>query len=325
MGEDNFGSPFPGLALRFVQETSFQQDTIMLTTNIVSLKEKIEAKDEEIMRLHEALKDLEDKNKKLEIALKTRIEEISKLKSRINKLESEKKTLEDKLRNVEGKLDRVEREVERLEEANTVHEEENAKLKENFEVLAEEMKSVEGKLEKTRNENQVLKKEVKELKDSHQKLLPLASGRPMLSAPQMAPGVQASLYLGELSRQLQGKMYAYVLPQSFSPIGNYKVKTIRRDVERLPKTAEEKEKARKRWEELQNKLNWSEMYEDAIKLLQENRNVDAHPIISAKLLHEAVEMMDARGSLKGRLSRECVDVLIKMWKILQSLEENTVS
>lgn len=294
-------------------------------TNIDSLREKIEEKDEEISRLQMALKDLEDKNKKLEIALKTRIEEISKLKARINKLESEKKTLEDKLRNVEGKLDRVEREVERLEEAKNIHEDENANLKENFEVLAEEMKSVEEKLEKTRTENQVLKKEVKELKESHQKLLPLASARPMLSAPQIASDVQASLYLGELSRQLQGKMYAYVFPQSFSPIGNYKVKTIRRDVERLPKTAEEKEKARKRWEELQHKLNWSEMYEDAIKLLQENRNMDAHPTISAKLLQTAVEIMDAKGNLKGRLSRECVDVLIKMWKILRSLEENTVS
>lgn len=308
-----------------VQETSFQQETVMGITNIDSLREKIEEKDEEISRLQMALKDLQDKNKKLEIALKTRIEEISKLKARINKLESEKKTLEDKLRNVEGKLDRVEREVERLEEAKNIHEDENANLKENFEVLAEEMKSVEEKLEKTRTENQVLKKEVKELKESHQKLLPLASARPMLSAPQMASDVQASLYLGELSRQLQGKMYAYVFPQSFSPIGNYKVKTIRRDVERLPKTAEEKEKARKRWEELQHKLNWSEMYEDAIKLLQENRNMDAHPTISAKLLQKAVEIMDAKGNLKGRLSRECVDVLIKMWKILQSLEENTVS
>jgi len=35
----------------------------MLTTNIVSLKEKIEAKDEEIIRLQEALKDLEDKTR----------------------------------------------------------------------------------------------------------------------------------------------------------------------------------------------------------------------------------------------------------------------
>ena len=38
MSEDNFGSPVPSLALRFVKETSFQQETIMLITNIESLK-----------------------------------------------------------------------------------------------------------------------------------------------------------------------------------------------------------------------------------------------------------------------------------------------
>lgn len=114
-------------------------------------------------------------------------------------------------------------------------------------------------------------------------------------------------------------MYAYVLPQSYTPIGNYKVKTIRRDVEKLPKTEEEKEKAKQRWAELQNKFNWNEMYEDAVKLLQENRNADAHPKISVKLLQEAVNLIDAKGNLKGWLSRECVDVLINMWEQLQPL------
>ena len=49
---------------------------------IESLKAKIEEKNEEISRLHKAMKDLEDKNKKLDVALKTRIEEITKLKTR---------------------------------------------------------------------------------------------------------------------------------------------------------------------------------------------------------------------------------------------------
>lgn len=57
------------------------------------------------------MRDFEDKNKKLDIVLKIRIEEILKFKFRINKLESEKKGLEDKFRNVEGKLDWVEKEV----------------------------------------------------------------------------------------------------------------------------------------------------------------------------------------------------------------------
>lgn len=44
---------------------------------IDSLKEKIEEKNEEILRLHKAIKVLEDKNKKLDIALKTRNEEVA--------------------------------------------------------------------------------------------------------------------------------------------------------------------------------------------------------------------------------------------------------
>ena len=291
------------------------------TDDIESLREKIEEKNEEISRLHKAMKDLEDKNKRLDIALKTRIEEITKLKNRIIKLEAEKKGLEDKLRNVEGKLDRVEKEVEELDKAKQAHEEENANLREDLAIINGEMESVKQDLAMTRNENQNLKREVKDLQDTHQKLFPLlplgAKGKQMLAAPPpLSPDLQASLRLGELSRQLQGKMYAYVFPQLYTPIANYKVKTIRRDVEKLPKTEEEKEKARQRWVELQKKLDWNETYEEAVKLLQENRNIDAHPKITVKLLHEAVNVMDAKGNLKGWLSRECVDLLINMWEQL---------
>lgn len=319
--------------LSVVQEASpFERERLNeLTINqhgeeIESLKEKIEEKIEEISRLHKTMKELEDKNKKLDIALKTRIEEITKLKSRIHKLESEKKGLEDKLRNVEGKLDRVEKEVEELEKAKMAHEEQNASLREHLEIMSGEMESVKQDLEKTRSENHNLKREVKDLQVTHQRLFPVLpvgvkEGRPMLAPPTpLSPDVQASLRLGELSRQLQAKMYAYVLPQSYTPIANYKVKTIRRDVERLPKTEEEKQAARQKWAELQRKLNWNETYEEAVKLLQENRNIDAHPKISAKLLQEAVEVMEAKGNLKGWISRECVDVLIAMWKQLQSIE-----
>ena len=313
--------------LSFVQEASqFERERItelmvgQHSDEIDSLKEKIEEKNDEISRLHKAMKDLEDKNKKLDVALKTRIEEITKLKTRIGKLETEKKGLEDKLRNVEGKLDRVEKEVEELERANQAHDEENVILKEHLTIMSGEMESVKKDLALARNENQSLKREVKDLQD-HQKLFPLTlgtkEGRQMLAAPSpVSPDVQASLRLGELSRQLQAMMYAYVLPQLFTPIGNYKVKTIRRDVEKLPKTEEEKEKARQKWAELQSKLNWNETYEEAMKQLQQNRNADAHPKITAQLLHEAVDVMDAKGNLKGWLSRDCVTVLITMWEQL---------
>lgn len=333
MGEDHFRQidhfSRPEATIFGVVRTTatFEQDNInelMIGQHgeqIKSLKEKIEEKNEEISRLEKAMKELEDKNKKLDIALKTRIEEITKLKSRIHKLETEKKGLEDKLRNVEGKLERVEKEVGELEKANVAHEEENASLKEHLEIISGEVESVKQDLENSRRENHILKKEVKDLQDTHQKLFSFGvkEGRPMLAPPQQ-PDLQASLRLGELSRQLQAKMYAYVLPQLYTPIANYKVKTIRRDLERLPKTEEEKETARQKWAELQKKLNWNDMYEEALKLLQDHRNVDAHPKISAKSLQEAADTMEAKGNLKGWISRECIDVLIVMWKQLQSAE-----
>ena len=53
---------------------------------------KIE-QNEKILRLHKAKKDLEVRNKNLDVAFKTRIEEITKLKTRIAKLETENKGL----------------------------------------------------------------------------------------------------------------------------------------------------------------------------------------------------------------------------------------
>ena len=332
MGEDHFrqidhlAQPEAAILSVVRATTTFEQENINKLRigqhgeQIKSLKEKIEEKNEEISRLEKAMKELEDKNKKLDIALKTRIEEITKLKSRIYKLETEKKGLEDKLRNVEGKLERVEKEMEELEKANLVHEEDNASLKENLEIISGEVESVKQDLENSRRENHNLKKEVKDLQDMHQKLFSfdVKEGRPMLAPPQ--PDLQASLRLGELSRQLQAMMYAYVLPQLYTPIANYKVKTIRRDMERLPKTEEEKETARKKWDELQKKLNWNDMYEETLKLLQDHRNVEAHPKISAKSLQEAADTMEAKGNLKGWISKECIDVLIIMWKQLQSSE-----
>lgn len=332
MGEDHFRQiEHRGGAtaiLSVVQEASpFERERItglMVGQNseeIESLKEKLAEKNEEISRLNKAIIDLEDKNKKLDVALKTRVEEITKLKTRIGKLEAEKKGLEDKLRNVEGKLDRVEKEVEELEKANQAHDDDNVQLREKMEIMSGEMESVKKDLGLARNENQNLKREVKDLQDNQQKRFPFTlgtkEGRQMLAAPPSAsPELQASLLLGELSRQLQAMMYAYVLPQLFTPIGNYKVKTIRRDVEKLPKTEEEKEKAKQKWAELQSKLNWNEMYEETMKQLQQNRNADAHPKITTQLLHDAVEVMEAKGNLKGWLSRDYVTVLINMWEQL---------
>ena len=133
MGEDHFRQiEHRGRAataiLSFVQEASqFERERItelmvgQHSEEIESPKEKNEEKNEEMSHLLKVMKDLQDKNKKLDVVLKTRIEELTKLKSWIGKLETEKKGLEDKLRIVEGKLDRFEKEVEGLEKPNRAH------------------------------------------------------------------------------------------------------------------------------------------------------------------------------------------------------------
>ena len=70
------------------------------------------------------------------------------------------------------------------------------------------------------------------------------------------------------------------------------MKTIRRDVKKLTKPEEEKEKARWKWVKLQSKFNWNETYEEATKQLHQNRNADdAHPKITVLLLNDAVDVI----------------------------------
>lgn len=56
------------------------------------------------------------------------------------------------------------------------------------------------------------------------------------------------------------------------------------------------------------------MYEEVIKFLQENRNVDVYFKIMGKLFCEVVEVLGEKGNLKGWFIWECFDVLISMWE-----------
>ena len=218
----------------------------------------------------------------------------------------------------------MEKDIRELNEAKTAQEEKNMELQENFD-------KVTGKLE---SRNQVLKKEIKEIRESQHKealppsiVTPRAGGRQMLTPPlprhlQRADWeLHASLTLGELCRQFQNKLYKIIFPNSFQSNRNYKMKNIWRDLDRLPQLEEEKQRSRKKWDEVQQKLKWDECYEDAMKALQESRNVDAHPTpLSEEGLTAAAELMDSKGNLKGWLSLKRVNELITMWKNVQTME-----
>ena len=291
--------------------------------DIESLKKQIDDKNKEITDLRKAMENLEEQNQDLTVALKARNEEIKALKARIGRLESEKKDLEDELKSVKVKVDRMEQDIKELTEAKMAQDEKNMEMQEKFD-------KVTGKME---SRNQAVKKEIKEIRESqHKEISPPSvalprAGRQMLTPPlprhlQMADReLHASLSLGELCRQLQNKMYKMIFPNSFLSNRNYKMKNIRRDLEKLPQSNEDKDRSKKRWHELKEKLKWDECYEDAMKSLQDSRNLDAHPRpLTEDMLNSAAEMMDSKGNLKGYLSLKRVHDLIDVWKQIQAME-----
>ncbi|XP_022797837.1 cilia- and flagella-associated protein 58-like [Stylophora pistillata] len=294
------------------------------TEDIEALKKQIDEKNKVIDELRKSVEGLEEQNQELNVELKSRNEEIKALKARIGRLESDKKDLEDELKSVTVKVTRMEKDIRELNEAKIAQEEKNMELQENFH-------KVTGRFE---SRNQVIKKEIKEIRESQHKEVPpplavfqRAGGRQMLNAPlprhlQIADReLHASLSLGELCRVLQNKLYKVIFPNSFQPNRNYKIKNILRDLDKLPQPKEEKERSKKKWNEVQEKLSWDECYEYAMKSLQESRNVDAHPTpLTEEVLVRAAELMDSKGNLKGYLSLKRVHELISMWKHVQTME-----
>ena len=290
--------------------------------DIESLKKQIDEKNKEIVDLRKAMDALEEQNQELNVALKSRNEEIKALKARLGRLEKDKKELEDELRSVKVKVDRMESDIKELSEAKLVQEEKNIELQES-------LGKVSGKME---SRNQAIKKEIKEIKELQHKEIPPSLGlhRPVRQiTPALLPKhlqqadrqLHASLSLGELCRQLQNKMYKIVFPYSFSSGRNYKMKNIHRDLDKLPQPTEEKERSKTKWGELNEKFQWEEAYEEAMKALQESRNIDAHPSpLTKEGLIRATEILNAKGDLKGWLSLKRVHELIHIWKQLQTLE-----
>ena len=294
------------------------------TEDIESLKKQIDEKNKEIDELRNAMENLEEQNQELTVALKSRNEEIKALKARIGRLENDKKDLEDELKSVTVKVSRMEKDIKELNEAKMAQDEKYMELQENFDKAT-------GKME---TRNQVLKKEIKEIRESQHKEIPppsaviqRAGGRQMLT-PSLPRHLQiadqqlhASLSLGELCRQLQNKLYKVIFPNSFLANRNYKMKNIWRDLEKLPQPKEDKDRSKNKWDEIKEKLSWEENYEDVIKSLQESRNLDAHPApLTEEGLLRAAEIMDSKGNLKGWLSLKRVHELISMWKQVQTME-----
>ena len=236
------------------------------TKQMSSLTSQIEVKNEEISKFNEDLKDLRRQSNDLKITVESKDEEIEALKEQINKLENEKKALQTTLREVKGGLEAVRKEVVDLKGENSSLKGKIEQLESEKEALERNLRSVEGQLNDVRQEvvelnkkrnaaldlnvkklsnrvdemtrtleestrdNSNLKKEVKNLREAA--LQGTASFMP--SSFLADPVEKASLFLGELCRQIQAMMYQKVLPNSpYDDKKSYKVKYMLEDIEEL--------------------------------------------------------------------------------------------
>ena len=294
--------------------------------DIEFLKKQLDDKNREITDLKNAVESLEEQNNELNATLKSRNEEIKNLKARLSRLENEKKELEDELQSVQVKVGRMEKEIKDLNDAKIAQDEKNMEIQERVD-------KVQGKME---TRSQAMKKEMQAIKETQHKAemsMPVGfvkggrqtSNLAMLPQPFQPQGdreLQASLSIGEMCQQVQNKMYKVVFPTLYAPKRSYKMKHIKRDLEKYPHlSTAEKEEAVRKWQELTGKFKWDEAYEEAMKDLQGKRNIDAHPSpLTEEGLTRDAELLDTKGNLKGWSSFKRVLELITIWKQLQQMD-----
>lgn len=281
---------------------------------IDSLEKEIKKKDDEIVALQKVLQTLQEQNDELKSALDTKDEEIGTLKSRIDELEDEKTELQRELGSVKTDLSLVQKQVDKLRKAKSSQEQTNLKLKQDLEGFRRTLETVKEDREKKRKESEELKKELRNIKESQLKgLLPLMSGaralpnKPLPAIPKTSG--EALLHLGEMCRQIQTKLYRFVFPRSVKDV-NYKVDAIHRHLSKFPNL-----NAQRKWESIQERFRWDETHEEAITLLQETRNIEAHPEISKDSLQRAISITAQSNNLEDNwLSTKLLHELLKIWE-----------
>ena len=81
--------------------------------------------------------------------------------------------------------------------------------------------------------------------------------------------------------------------------------------------------ANQAWRKLQNRLKWQEgdvkEMITAMRVIQQGRNVVAHPDPTEDILTECTQRMEDAGKLKGARSADVVMRLINVWKQLKMM------
>lgn len=303
---------------------------------VVKLQGALENREKRIKESEKQIKKLEKEKEKLEEINDEEIgklkEEIAELKRTVTDLKSEIQELKQKIEERDNCMLQLEKEMKenehnhknRMKEITAKHEEEikdlryktSAKIQEQEKIHSREMNEI-------RESNEFLEHEANHLKASHSKMEnDLNNYKKYVSY--CSEENQPILYLGQIFSDLQTNWYRYVMPtRCHAEQLAYKVKDIEDDIEdRDLLTEKEQEEAQRRWEELQDEIEWkkNQRLMKGIKRLRAERNRKAHPkALSAAGAKSAAEKLRDQGILKVKPSFDDVLILIKLWESSMSL------
>lgn len=256
--------------------------------------------------------------------LKKEIDELKKdideTKKEMRKKEKEKKDLEKEVRKLKTWISKKDSQCNRLEKIFENNKDSHAnEMRQLTENNRRELEKVNNKIEKlkrkqkedmrsTQLRNEDLEKEKASLQEENNNLSKLCKNVPN-------PLEKYYLCIGQLCSDLQANMYQYVLPADYSGEGwSYKFRDIKEGIEAIDDN-EEKQQALERLDLLKKKINWEEIFEGAINMLQRERNQVAHPeILNAEVAQEAAQNLNKEGRLKGKIRYERVLKIIQTWK-----------
>ena len=128
--------------------------------------------------------------------------------------------------------------------------------------------------------------------------------------------VNALLYLGQMSSEIQTLMYRYVHPTLFREKESYLFGSIKRDIKKINNPILKKE-AKDRLAGLEKTLNWNDrIHTPKVISLYTTRNKKFHPVVSEEKLRESLAVWRRLGELNDPKDEETMEELIDRWKTM---------
>ena len=134
--------------------------------------------------------------------------------------------------------------------------------------------------------------------------------------------LNAQLYLGQMSSEIQTNMYRFVHPGLFRENKSYLFNDIKQDIKTIGDRIL-KQKAKGRWSGLKKTLNWDErVHTPGAISLYSARNKSSHPFLSEERLREALAVWIR---VNGRKDEETIKELIERWKTMTNVLTKSAS